>query len=194
MKNLLSPNTKLLEQKFANFIEESSIQDFKLLSIDPMICDTSLLGHLALAYNLNIEKMKEKEIRAFIKRFLKNESILGTAKAVENTLSVVFQNAKLIEWFEADDLEVGEFRIGVTVKADENIKYDARKFSLSNRLINEAKNVRSHLKDFEVKLPDSHCDIAMFGAGAVDIKLSKKLTPLAGAVNTFIGGYAIWNI
>jgi len=153
MSRLLPSNQPLQEQDFAEFVDESLIHDNSVISLDPLTCHFSLLEHISLGFGTSINGMTEKEARIYLSKIEKIKTQRGTAGAVEDTLGVTFEDAELIEWFEDESLDVGEFGVEVVIKADTSLIYDERKFKLSKWLINQAKNVRSHLKSFQVRLP-----------------------------------------
>jgi P2-related tail formation protein len=192
MSRLLPSNQPLKEQKFAEFVDKSLIHDNDVITLDPLGCHFSLLEHIALGFGASIAGMNEKEARLYLSKIEKIKTQRGTAGAVEDTLEVTFEEAELVEWFEADDLNVGEFRVAVTVKADAQEKYDKRKFSLSKRLINEAKNVRSYLADFEIKLPESYCHVDMYGGGVIAANLTCDVEPFLAEAKFNIGGAVVW--
>ncbi len=192
MSRLLPSNQPLREQNFAEFVDKSLMHDNSVISLDPLTCHFSLLEHIALGFGASIAGMNEKEARIYLSKIEKIKTQRGTAGAVEDTLGVTFEDAELIEWFEADDLDKGDFRVAVTVKADTTEKYDKRKFALSKRLINEAKNVRSHLADFEIKLPESHCFMDVYGGGVVTANLACEVEPFLAETKFNIGGAVVW--
>ena len=192
MSRLLPTNQKSKEQRFAEFVDESLIQDNSVITLDPLTCHSSLLEHIALGFGASISGMNKKEARLYLSKIEIVKTQRGTAGAVEDALSVTFEDAKLVEWFEAVDLDKGDFRVDVTVKADTKERYDKRKFALSKRLINEAKNVRSNLADFEIKLPESHCNIEVYGGGVVAANLSCEVEPFLSETKFKIGGAVVW--
>ena len=154
MSRLLPTNQALKEQRFAEFVDESLIHDNSVITLDPLTCHFSLLEHIALGFGASIAGMNENEARLYLSKIERIKTQRGTAGAVEDTLAVTFEDAELVEWFEdRASLEVGEFGVEVVIKADASLVYDKRKFKLSKWLINQAKNVRSHLKYFKVRLP-----------------------------------------
>jgi P2-related tail formation protein len=160
--NLLPNNSSIIDQNFAHFLEQRSKTTYQDIKIDVMSCDVSLLPHLALIKGVNITDMTEYEARLHIKNSSKKS--IGTVGAVEDVLNVCFENAKLVEWFEKEDLEKGYFDVSVDVKADKNLSYDERLFKVSKRLIDENKNVRSKLRKFDLSLKGA-TDIKVIGAG-----------------------------
>ena len=127
-----------------------------------------MLPHIAFAKGANIDNMLESEARLYLKNF--KRKALGTVGAVEDAVNVCWDDAHLVEWFEDSTLEKGKFRIDVTLKADTTKVYDDRLFSLSNRLIKEAKNVRSQVDSFNIKLPTITAEVRV-SSGVDPLKL-----------------------
>jgi hypothetical protein len=116
--------------------------------------------------------MLEGEIRQYLSTFTKK--IVGTAGAVEDAMNVCFDDAKLVEWFDdRENLKRGMFNIDVNLKDDLNLKYDDRLFLLSTKLLNNAKNIRSKLNSFNIKI-NSAGRIDCFNYSVTDIKLSSE--------------------
>ena len=164
--SLLPLNSKVIDQNFAEIIDTRSRVDFSDVSIDTLICDSSLLPHIAFSKGANIDNMTESESRLYLKNFRRKS--LGTVGAVEDAINVCWDNAHLVEWFNDGTLDKGMFRIDVTLKADTTKVYDNRLFALSNRLIKEAKNVRSKVDSFNIKLPTI----------TAEVKVSSGVNPL----------------
>ena len=149
--SLLPNNSTLQAQKFASLLDDKSRVDYTDLTNDPLLCDASLLPHIALIKGANIDNMLEHEARAYLKTFRRKS--LGTIGAVEDAVNAVWDDARVIEWMDDNTLDKGMFRIDVNLKADTSIIYNDRLFSLSNRLIKKSKNVRSKLNSFNIHLP-----------------------------------------
>lgn len=148
--SLLPFSAKVKDQQFAELYDIQSRVDYSDIAPDPLTCHISLLPHIALQKGANIENMKEAEARNYLKTFTKKT--IGTAGAVEDAINVCFDNAELIEWFDDENLKKGMFNVSVYLKDDVSLVYDERLFSLSRRLINESKNVRSKLDAFDLKV------------------------------------------
>src|SRR3989339_63712 len=149
--NLLPNNSTLADQQFASLFDSKTTLSFKELYVDPLSCNSSLLEHIALLKGANIENMLESEARLYLSTFTKKS--VGTVGAVEDAINVCFDDAKLVEWFEdKENLKRGMFNVDVNLKNDTSLIYDDRLFSLSTRLINNAKNVRSKLDAFTLKI------------------------------------------
>lgn len=170
--NLLPNNAKLTDQNFALLIDAKSTVGFKDLNINPLDCDASLLEHIALIKGANIENMLEGEIRQYLSTFTKKA--IGTVGAVEDAISSILDNVELIEWYQdRERLPVGFF--GVTVQVQNNIKYDERLFSISKKVINENKNVRSKLDGILLKLSKG-LEVEVAGGATLWAKLANELS------------------
>ena len=198
--SLLPNNSTKKDQLFAEILDNKSSIGFDDLKIDVMTCNISVLPHIALEKGANIDGMLEHEARLYLKTFTKK--YIGTIGAVEDAMNACFNNAELIEWFQDDFLEAGEFNICVDVKNDLSLVYGKRLFSLSKRLINDSKNVRSKLNSFELKIKSegdlyfqkalvqnvnlqnnykykeaSDLEVELKRASVLDVKLSQDIEP-----------------
>ena len=145
--SLLPNNATLKDEKFAHLLDSKSRVDYENITNDPLLCDASLLPHIALIKGANIDNMLEHEARAYLKTFRRKS--LGTIGAVEDAVNVCFDEVKVVEWFEDDSLSVGEFNIEVSAIDGGNL-YDMRVFNLCKNLIKKSKNVRSQLKELKL--------------------------------------------
>lgn len=193
--NVLPSNQSIESQRVAHFIEDRARENYKDLAIDSMSCHVSVLPHLAFALRVNIDGMKEIEARKYLSVINKRWVSKGTVGTVEDVINIPFpeSNTKLIEWFEADDLECGDFRVSLNIPADLSIRYGVRHFELSRCLINEQKNVRSHLHDFDISFPTSKTDIEVASGGVSIVRLDKqyKPDPIELGVESSSGGVTI---
>ena len=173
--NLLPNNAKLTDQSFALLIDTKSTIGFTDLDINPLDCEASLLEHIALIKGANIDNMLEHEARLYLSTFTKKT--VGTVGAVEDVVNVCFDDAKLVEWFEdKENLKRGMFNIDVNLKDDTSLVYDDRLFALSTRLINNAKNVRSKLDSFNLKI-QSAGHVGYTSVLVQDINLKNEFKP-----------------
>jgi len=145
--SLLPNNSSLQAQKFAVLLDNRSRVDYTDLTNDPLLCDISLLSHIALIKGANIDNMIEHEARAYLKTFRRKS--IGTIGAVEDAVNVCFDEVEIIEWFNDDSLSIGEFNIEVSAVDGGNL-YDMRIFNLCKNLIKKSKNVRSQLKELKL--------------------------------------------
>ena len=145
--SLLPKNSSLQEQKFASLLDNQSRVSYEDITNDPMLCDESLLPHIALIKGANIDNMLVHEARAYLKTF--RRKLLGTIGSVEDAVESLFDEVKVIEWFNDDSLSVGEFNVEVSAVDGGNL-YDMRIFNLCKRVIKKSKNVRSQLKELKL--------------------------------------------
>lgn len=150
--SLLPNNSFLKDQEFASLVERLVTEDYTALKIDPLTCDVRLLPHLAVASDVDISGLSEKEARLYIHNAKEIKKYAGTVYAVEQSINVCFEEGKLKEWFEAD-LEAGYFDVEVTLKADPSVVYLPKKFDKAKSMIQASKNVRSHLNSFVIDFP-----------------------------------------
>jgi len=190
---LLPSNSSLKDQRFAEFLDESAKEDYSCLSTDPLTCEKSVLEHLAVYLNVDIAGLSEKEAREYLKNTLKSRTKKGTVGAVEDALNSVFDDVKLLEWFDNSELKRGEFGVEVSIKADTTEVYDKQKFKLTRNLIDRAKNVRSHLNGFTIKMPQSKYKAELYGVCAMSINLDNDIAPFKAITKPIIGGAIVWN-
>lgn len=171
--NLLPNNATLADQQFALLLDSKSTLGFKDLNANPLSCDSSILPHIALLKGANIDNMLESEARQYLSTFTKKSA--GTVGAVVDAINVCFDDAKLVEWFEdKENLKRGMFNVDVNLKNNASSVYDDRLFSVSTRLINNAKNVRSKLDAFNLKIK-SGGEINYSANSVTDLNLSNKI-------------------
>ncbi|MBL0703218.1 MAG: hypothetical protein JJV95_04475 [Sulfurospirillum sp.] len=184
--SLLPNNSSLADQEFASLVEKIVTEDYQALKINPLSCDIRLLPHLAICKDVNIAGLTESEARTYINNSQDIKKYTGTVYAVEQSINVCFEDGKLKEWFDTD-LEEGYFDIDVTLRADPTKLYDAKKFKKAKELINKAKNVRSHLGIFSLKVPNSNGQIKQSGGVIINLNLTNSLTFNTRA-KIYIGG------
>ena len=187
--SLLPLNSKIIDQNFAEIIDTRSRVDFSDVSIDPLACDSSLLPHIAFSKGANIDNMLESETRAYLKTF--KRKALGTVGAVEDAINVCWDEAHLVEWFEDDNLDKGKFIVDVTLKADTSKVYDNRLFALSNRLIKESKNVRSHIDSFKIRMPTITAEVKV-SSGVNPLKLHPFMSISEMIVSDAVNSESAW--
>ncbi len=170
--SLLPLSAKVKDQQFAELYDIQSRVDYSDIAPDPLTCHISLLPHIALQKGANIDNMLESEARQYLSTFTKKT--IGTAGAVEDAINVCFDDAELIEWFDDENLKKGMFKVSVDLKDNVSLVYDERLFSLSRRLINESKNVRSKLDAFDLKI-NSEGSIFLKQSAVTTIKTSNNI-------------------
>jgi len=158
---LLPSNSSLREQKFAQFLDARVREDYSCLDTDPLKCEASILPHLAVWLGVDIDGLSESESRAYLKSALLSRTKKGTVGVVEDALNSVFDNSKVVEWWEDGELDKGTFDVEVVLESDVNKVYDGKKFETAKGLMDKSKNVRSHLKQFKVKMPPVTVTVAV---------------------------------
>jgi phage tail P2-like protein len=190
--SLLPSGATLVEQNFAKLLDIRGKEGYECLDLEPLTCNKSLLPHIAFSLYENIDGITEDEARAYLHMAKTNSFKKGTVKAVEEAMQVYFQEGKITEWFEDDELKKGEFRVDITVKADTSKIYDEKIFTLAKRVIDKNKNVRSHLNSFEIKLPESYCLFDVYGGGVITTNLACDVEPFLAETKFNIGGAVVW--
>jgi len=190
--SLLPNNETLQAQRFAVLIDKLATTDYSNLTNDPMLCDISVLQHIAVHKCANIDNMLEHEARIYLKTF--NKKTIGTIGAVEDAISVYFSNGQIIEWFEdKEKLRIGQFSVLINVQNDKSIKYDERLFLNTAGLIKKSKNIRSEFAGFNIKYPRSIGNINTGGGSAINIKLKNKLD-FSSHMKLNITGGVVWTV
>lgn len=158
--SLLPLNSKVIDQNFAEIIDTRSRVDFSDMSIDPLTCDASLLLYIAFSKGANIDNMTEHESRLYLKTF--NRKHIGTVGAVEDVSKVYFDIPKVIEWFNDDSLAIGEFSVNLKI-VDKCRKFNEEKLEHTRKLVNDAKNVRSRLKEISLEYTSRNSSVMHTG-------------------------------
>jgi P2-related tail formation protein len=189
--SLLSKNNSLKSQSFAELLDNQSQVSYADITKDPLICDSSLLPHIALAKFANIDGMQESESRLYLKTF--NKKILGTVGAVEDAARVCFEDSKIVEWFEdVENLKEGEFKLNIDFSSQQ--KYGEDEFLLSEKLIKKSKNVRSKFNCFNLLMPFIEINNYISVAKTSNVKLKNELIFKDSEVNISIQGAGIWTV
>lgn len=162
MSQLLPSNNSLLNQKFSDFVDRKTKEDYSSLSVDPLLCHLSVLPHLALDLGITIKGMPEDEARKYLDLIQKTLSIAGTVGAVDRAITFFLKDGRLVEWFEDENLKRGFFRIQVYV-SQRAINYEKEIFDLFEESLKKIGRLGQHLKDYEFCFPDC---IAEVGVGA----------------------------
>ena len=175
-----------VEQDFASFLmDEKATATYKELDIDPMTCKATLLPHLALGENLNIDGMLEREARLYIANARYIYSIKGTIESALNTLTVVGLHseefpAQIIEYRDMKTHTYKQKHNGIT-KQDGSLKHNGglsiyafvlskwyqiaviisapasrRQINIASRLLQEVIPVRCEVVGFINSLRDLH--------------------------------------
>lgn len=147
--------------------DRRALLDSKLFNTDPLTCKKEYLLLLALEAGVNIDGFSEGEQREMIANAFKSFNRAGTIGALKEALAHI------------GDMHVVEkrnylFDVEVTLKADPTAIYTTKKFQTAKTLINDAKNVRSHLNSFEIKFPQSIGEIQTTNALNLKVGVSCK--------------------
>lgn len=164
--NLLPPNASADDQSNARFLVDGLDREINLSTL-PLEAHVSLLPHLALSYGVDISGLTESETRFYLQKAFEIHRYKGTVYAVKTAIAVMFESAELKEWFD-NDLTAGLFDVEVTIAPDPSRVYSKERFNTAKRLIDDAKNVRSHLNTFKVVLPPI---VAGVGVGVLSTKI-----------------------
>ncbi|UDQ97811.1 phage tail protein I [Lentisphaerota bacterium WC36G] len=152
MNSLLPPNATEFERNLSlassEHYENLEFPNQYLWNADQ--CPEKLLDYLAWSIGVDSwnSSWSEAEKRAVIKANFSVHSIKGTKQALINALKPLNFDLKIVEWFE--DLPQGEpytFSVEIT---SSNKSFSALIMNELETIINNAKNVRSHLTAIKV--------------------------------------------
>jgi phage tail P2-like protein len=149
--SLLPPNATTLERALETVTARTLDIPVPVRDLwDPDACPESLLPWLAWAYAVNVwdTNWSLSQKRAVVKNALYIHRHRGTLGAIERALSSLGYEIKVTEWFSAND-EPYTFKISVAVGAS---GISDSVYRTIEKLINDAKNIRSHLKALSVNL------------------------------------------
>lgn len=138
--------------KYERALEKTSARSFSLpVLIDrlrnPAICPLSVLPWLAYERSVDEwnEEWSEEQKRQVTARSISVHKKKGTRGAVEEALRAIGLEVSPIEWWEVEPMrERGTFDLQVTLPEEKGL--GAEDFSEIVRLVDRAKNTRSHLR------------------------------------------------
>ena len=90
----------------------------------------------------------ESERRSFIKELFELHKYKGTKYAIKKILKKIGINSDIDEWYESGECERGEFFVNINLSETPITDRDK---NIIIELIDEYKNVRSHLKDIRIQ-------------------------------------------
>lgn len=143
--SLLPYHASIDMQKIADVADTEGIEDYSVLTTDPLQCHYSLLEHIALGLNVSIQGMSETFARTYLKKIKNGRNIAGTVQSVEDAIDIFLGEGKLVEWFDDEGLKRGNFKVLT------------KNFNVSNFIknIKYFKNVRSKL----ISVSDANCSL-----------------------------------
>lgn len=188
MTSLLPPNSTELEHAIDSMAAKQLGIDLAKVDTNAMTCDAVLLPWLAAAMRVDIDGLGIPEQRQLISNAFEIHKYKGSVYAVQKALDVVFDDAQLKEFENAF-----EFSADVKVKPNPNSVYTPDKFARAVELVNQAKNLRSRFKGFNVSLPDAGLSTNHHSALAIHAALSSNIKG-AGKMNINITGAMQWMI
>ncbi len=158
MKSLLPPNATELER---NILDASS-KHFETLSFpnqnlwNAEKCPLQLLDYLAWAIGVDSwnSGWTETEKRAVIKANFSVHSIKGTKQSLINALTPLNFSLKVVEWFE-ESPQGDPYTFSVEISSSSK-SFSKNIYDELENIINNAKNVRSHLSSINVV---SNCNL-----------------------------------
>jgi len=115
MSQLLPSNSSLLDQRFSDFIDRRTKEDYSSLTVDPLKCHVTVLPHIAFDYGVSIKGMSEKESREFLDLIKRTRSITGTVGAIDKAINFFLTEGELKEWYQnRERFARGQFGIKTT--------------------------------------------------------------------------------
>lgn len=153
-KSILPPNEDAIQRT----IEElgASVFDFEELekvTINPLVCDESLLPHLALDLDVSILGLEEDEARIYLANAREIKRLTGTVWAVNTAAASVFgNNIKVKPWNELG-IDPGTFKIQVDVTPNKSVTDE--NLNKVIRLVADSKPESRHLAGITINMKTS---------------------------------------
>jgi len=150
---MLMPN--YINEVLKAYFEVSS-QDRKTLldeawfDFNPATCKKEYLPLLAKELGVDISFLSESDARVVIQKALESFLYKGTVRSLKSALKA-FSEVEIKEWFETKE-QPYSFKAEIT-PTNLDFIFSKDKLIVLKKLINSAKNVRSHLNSFEIRLP-----------------------------------------
>jgi len=148
MSNSLLPVNESQEQRDLENITLNTLSKFDTsnLTINPLKCDVSLLPHLALLLDVNIDGFDEEEQRLYLKNAREIKKYAGTVYAVRMAANSIFDDVKVLQWFDYGGVP-NKFKLDISA-------YD-KPVSIANvnkvkKLVETAKRKSSHLESIDL--------------------------------------------
>lgn len=160
MRNSVLPSNESQILKFLECVASDTLENCDLDSIDTLAesAHIELLPYLAFMFDVDIVGLSESEARRLILNAIEIHRYAGTLYAVKKALSVCFGEYAIKEWFSFGGKPY-TFKLEVTIGTDLDQVFDAKKWIKARDMIYWAKNERSQLLGFDIKLPPAQCDI-----------------------------------
>lgn len=127
-------------------IKTIELFDTSKLTINPLDCEKSLLPHLALALDVNIDGLDEDEQRAYLQNAREIKKYAGSVYAVRTAASSIFKDVKLLQWFDYGGVP-NRFKLDISAYKKEVSLDNIQKV---RRLVEDAKRKSSHLDSIEL--------------------------------------------
>lgn len=162
--SLLPPNASHSERDIEAATARLAVMPVPLRELwNPDTCPLALLPWLAWAYSVDQwdAAWTEAQKREAVKNSLFIHRHKGTLGAVERALSSLGYEVHIVEWFD-DNAAPYTFRIDVKI-TDTGI--DEPMYAAMARLINDAKNVRSHLSNIRI-IANAATQLVLAGASS----------------------------
>ena len=148
MSKSLLPVNESQEQRDLENITLNTLSKFDTskLTINPLKCDVSLLPHLALALDVNIDGLDEDEQRAYLQNAREIKKYAGSVYAVKTAASSIFKDVKLLQWFDYGGVP-NRFKLDISAFQKEVSLENIQKV---RRLVEDAKRKSSHLESIDL--------------------------------------------
>lgn len=150
-RSLLPPNSTKLERSLERAMARPDVLPVKIRDLwNPDTCPLHLLPWLAWAYGVTKwdSRWSEEQKRAVVRNALFIKRYKGTYAAVERALGSLGYSIKIVEWFaDTPRADPATFRIEVSIT---DVGIDEPMYTEIESLINDAKNLRSHLTNIRL--------------------------------------------
>lgn len=144
MNTSLLPINENQEQRDIESIGAAVLEGFDTtkLSINPLDCDLSVLPHLALALDVNIEGLNESESRVYLQNAREIKKYIGSVYAVNIAAASIFDEAIKVEPWNLHNGVPGTYKILLDAKEKPLTSKNIKKVI---KLIDTAKRKSAHL-------------------------------------------------
>ncbi|MGB5793105.1 phage tail protein I [Poseidonibacter sp.] len=145
-------------------IKTIELFDTSKLTINPLECALSLLPHLALALDVNIDGLDEDEQRTYLQNAREIKKYDGSVYAVRMAANSIFDDVKILQWFDYGGIP-NRFKLDISVYTKEVSLDNIQKV---RRLVEDSKRKSSHLDEIQLSYKiEQSLNISSGGIGEV---------------------------
>lgn len=145
------PLSENQEQRHLESVGDNTISKFdvKKVSVNPLTCDVSLLGHLALSLDVSIVGLDEDEARKYLQNAREIKKYIGSSYAVKKASESIYGNDIKVEPWNKHNGDPGTYKIIVEANKKPVTQTNLDK---TIRLIDKAKRVSTHLRGITINM------------------------------------------